>query len=93
LPFNLRASKRTIITVRQGDGQRISIGGVLIHESIKASYGCWENTCFGGNHFGLCRKDWRYGSDRKRRKLIENAAVAFEYFKEKSQLRPTCKRE
>ncbi|MDX1326515.1 MAG: aminotransferase class III-fold pyridoxal phosphate-dependent enzyme, partial [Arenibacter sp.] len=44
--FNIQPD---IITIAKGMGNGFPIGGVLIHESIKASYGLLGTT-FGGNH-------------------------------------------
>ena len=82
--------KPDIITVAKGMGNGFPIGGVLIHESIKASYGMLGTT-FGGNHLA-CAAGLAVLEVIEKENLIENAANLFEYFKEKAAAIPQVKR-
>ena len=82
--------KPDIITVAKGMGNGFPIGGVLIHESIKASYGMLGTT-FGGNHLA-CAAGLAVLEVIEKENLIENAAELFEYFKEKAASIPQVKR-
>lgn len=79
-----------IITVAKGMGNGFPIAGVLIHESIKASYGMLGTT-FGGNHLacaaGLAVLEVIEGEN-----LITNSANLFQYFKEKAASIPQVKK-
>lgn len=82
--------KPDIITVAKGMGNGFPIGGVLIHENIKASYGMLGTT-FGGNHLA-CAAGLAVLEVIEKENLIENAANLFEYFKEKAAAIPQVKR-
>tara|TARA_R100001369_G_scaffold92766_2_gene139700 strand:- start:869 stop:1996 length:1128 start_codon:yes stop_codon:yes gene_type:complete len=82
--------KPDIITVAKGMGNGFPIGGVLIHESIKASYGMLGTT-FGGNHLA-CAAGLAVLEVIEKENLLENAADLFEYFKEKAASIPQVKR-
>ena len=82
--------KPDIITVAKGMGNGFPIGGVLIHESIKASYGMLGTT-FGGNHLA-CAAGLAVLEVIENENLIENAAALFEYFKAKAAAIPQVKR-
>jgi acetylornithine aminotransferase len=82
--------KPDIITVAKGMGNGFPIGGVLIHESIKASYGLLGTT-FGGNHLA-CAAGLAVLEVIEKENLIENAANLFEYFKQKAADIPQVKR-
>ncbi|GBF21359.1 MULTISPECIES: aspartate aminotransferase family protein [Arenibacter] len=82
--------KPDIVTVAKGMGNGFPIGGVLIHESIKASYGMLGTT-FGGNHLA-CAAGLAVLEVIEKENLIENAAHLFEYFKEKAAAIPQVKR-
>eukprot|EP01089_Gocevia_fonbrunei_P015041 TRINITY_DN4300_c0_g1_i1.p2 TRINITY_DN4300_c0_g1~~TRINITY_DN4300_c0_g1_i1.p2 ORF type:complete len:376 (-),score=91.85 TRINITY_DN4300_c0_g1_i1:5293-6420(-) len=82
--------KPDIVTVAKGMGNGFPIGGVLIHESIKASYGMLGTT-FGGNHLA-CAAGLAVLEVIEKENLIENAAHIFEYFKEKAAAIPQVKR-
>jgi acetylornithine aminotransferase len=71
-------------------GNGFPIGGVLIHESIKASYGMLGTT-FGGNHLA-CAAGLAVLEVIEKENLLENAANLFEYFKEKAAAIPQVKR-
>ncbi|HLT50917.1 MAG TPA: aminotransferase class III-fold pyridoxal phosphate-dependent enzyme, partial [Arenibacter sp.] len=70
-----------IITVAKGMGNGFPIAGVLIHESIKASYGMLGTT-FGGNHLA-CAAGLAVLEVIEKENLIANSANLFEYFKKK----------
>ena len=82
--------KPDIITVAKGMGNGFPIGGVLIHENIKASYGMLGTT-FGGNHLA-CAAGLAVLEVIEKENLLENAANLFEYFKEKAAAIPQVKR-
>lgn len=82
--------KPDIITVAKGMGNGFPIGGVLIHVSIKASYGMLGTT-FGGNHLA-CAAGLAVLEVIEKENLLENAANLFEYFKEKAASIPQVKR-
>jgi acetylornithine aminotransferase len=82
--------KPDIITVAKGMGNGFPIGGVLIHESIKASYGMLGTT-FGGNHLA-CAAGLAVLEVIEKEGLLENAANLFEYFKKKAASIPQVKR-
>ena len=82
--------KPDIITVAKGMGNGFPIGGVLIHESIKASYGLLGTT-FGGNHLA-CAAGLAVLEVLEKENLIENSAQLFDYFKEKAASIPQVKR-
>ncbi|RTE54441.1 aspartate aminotransferase family protein [Arenibacter aquaticus] len=82
--------KPDIITVAKGMGNGFPIGGVLIHESIKASYGLLGTT-FGGNHLA-CAAGLAVLEVLEKENLIENSAQLFDYFKEKVASIPQVKR-
>ncbi|SHE68662.1 acetylornithine aminotransferase [Arenibacter palladensis] len=82
--------KPDIITVAKGMGNGFPIGGVLIHDSIKASYGMLGTT-FGGNHLA-CAAGLAVLEVIEKENLLENAANLFEYFKEKAASIPQVKR-
>ncbi|MET6991333.1 aspartate aminotransferase family protein [Sediminicola arcticus] len=79
-----------IITIAKGMGNGFPIGGVLIHESIKASYGLLGTT-FGGNHLA-CAAGLAVLEVIEQEFLIENANKLFEYFKSKASKIPEVKR-
>lgn len=84
--FNI---KPDIITIAKGMGNGFPIGGVLIHESIKASYGLLGTT-FGGNHLA-CAAGLAVLDVIEEENLIENSATLFEYFKKKASDIPQVK--
>ena len=72
-----------IITIAKGMGNGFPVGGVLIHKSIKASYGLLGTT-FGGNHLA-CAATMAVLEVLEAEKLIENASELGTYFKEKAK--------
>lgn len=79
-----------IITIAKGMGNGFPIGGVLIHENIKASYGLLGTT-FGGNHLA-CAAGLAVLEVIEQEFLIENANKLYEYFKSKAAKIPEVKR-
>lgn len=71
-----------IITIAKGMGNGFPVGGVLIHESIKASYGVLGTT-FGGNHLA-CAASIAVLEVMKKENLVKNAANLYDYFKAKA---------
>ncbi len=79
-----------IITIAKGMGNGFPIGGVLIHDSIKASYGLLGTT-FGGNHLA-CAAALAVLEVIEQEFLIENANKLYEYFISKAAKIPEVKR-
>ena len=72
-----------IITIAKGMGNGFPVGGVLIHESIKASYG-QLGTTFGGNHLA-CVATLAVLEVFEKEELVENAKELGHYFLEKAK--------
>ncbi len=79
-----------IITIAKGMGNGFPVGGVLIHESIKASYG-QLGTTFGGNHLA-CVATLAVLEVLEKEELVENAKELGTYFLEKAKEIPQVKR-
>lgn len=79
-----------IISIAKGMGNGFPVGGILIHEDIKASYGLLGTT-FGGNHLA-CAASLAVLEVIEKEKLIANAFELGTYFKEKAALIPQVKR-
>ncbi|ALM08073.1 acetylornithine aminotransferase [Sediminicola sp. YIK13] len=79
-----------IITIAKGMGNGFPIGGVLIHDSIKASYGLLGTT-FGGNHLA-CAAALAVLEVIEQEFLIENANKLYEYFISKAAKIPEVRR-
>jgi acetylornithine aminotransferase len=79
-----------IITIAKGMGNGFPVGGVLIHENIKASYGMLGTT-FGGNHLA-CAATLAVLEVLENEDLLENAVVLGKYFTEKAKAIPQVKR-
>ncbi|MET7029664.1 aspartate aminotransferase family protein [Sediminicola luteus] len=79
-----------IITIAKGMGNGFPIGGVLIHDSIKASYGLLGTT-FGGNHLA-CAAALAVLEVIEQEFLIENTNKLYEYFISKAAKIPEVKR-
>jgi acetylornithine aminotransferase len=79
-----------IITIAKGMGNGFPVGGVLIHESIKASYG-QLGTTFGGNHLA-CVATLAVLEVMEKEGLVENAKELGNYFLEKAKEIPQVKR-
>lgn len=78
-----------IITIAKGMGNGFPVGGVLLHESIKASYGMLGTT-FGGNHLA-CAASLAVLEVIEEEGLVQNAKKMFEYVLEKAQEIPQIK--
>lgn len=79
-----------IISIAKGMGNGFPVGGVLIHEVFKPSYG-QLGTTFGGNHLA-CVATLTVLEVLEREGLIQNAAKLESYFKEKATEIPVLKR-
>lgn len=79
-----------IITIAKGMGNGFPVGGVLIHKSIKASYG-QLGTTFGGNHLA-CVATLAVLEVMEKENLVENAKEIGNYFLEKASGIPQVKR-
>ncbi|MEP3209155.1 MAG: aminotransferase class III-fold pyridoxal phosphate-dependent enzyme [Maribacter sp.] len=79
-----------IISVAKGMGNGFPVGGILIHEDIKASYGLLGTT-FGGNHLA-CVATLAVLEVLEKENLIENSKVLGEYFRQKATTVPQLKR-
>ncbi|UII78222.1 aspartate aminotransferase family protein [Flagellimonas sp. CMM7] len=79
-----------IITIAKGMGNGFPVGGVLIHENIKASYGLLGTT-FGGNHLA-CAATLAVLEVLEKEALIENTDALGIYFKEKAMEIPQIKK-
>jgi acetylornithine/N-succinyldiaminopimelate aminotransferase len=72
-----------IITIAKGMGNGFPVGGVLIHERIKASYG-QLGTTFGGNHLA-CVATLAVLEVIENEGLVANAKELGDYFLEKAK--------
>lgn len=79
-----------IISIAKGMGNGFPVGGILIHESIKASYGLLGTT-FGGNHLA-CVATMAVLEVLEKEHLLENATEMGVYFNEKAAEIPRVKR-
>ena len=70
--------KPDIISIAKGMGNGFPVGGILIHESIKASYGLLGTT-FGGNHLA-CVATMAVLEVLEKENLISNASQLGVYF-------------
>lgn len=68
-----------IITMAKGMGNGFPVGGILVHPSIKASYGLLGTT-FGGNHLA-CAATLAVLEVIKNEKLMEHVSVMEDYFR------------
>lgn len=78
-----------IISIAKGMGNGFPVGGVLIHESFKASYGLLGTT-FGGNHLA-CAAVLAVLEVMEQENLTQNAAILGAYFLEKAKEIPEVK--
>ncbi len=78
-----------IITIAKGMGNGFPVGGVLLHDSIKASYGMLGTT-FGGNHLA-CAASLAVLEVIEIEGLVQNAEKMFEYVLEKAKEIPQIK--
>lgn len=78
-----------IISIAKGMGNGFPVGGVLIHESFKASYGLLGTT-FGGNHLA-CAATLAVLEVLEKEQLTENVDALGAYFKSKAKEIPQVK--
>ncbi|MBF8148617.1 aspartate aminotransferase family protein [Winogradskyella sp. F6397] len=78
-----------IISMAKGMGNGFPVGGILIHPSIKASYGLLGTT-FGGNHLA-CAATLSVLDVLEEEKLMKNAKNISDYFQEKAKSLPNLK--
>jgi acetylornithine aminotransferase len=78
-----------IISMAKGMGNGFPIGGVLIHPSIKASFG-QLGTTFGGNHLA-CAASLAVLEVLESEELMKNVANIASYFIEKAKSLPKLK--
>lgn len=79
-----------IISMAKGMGNGFPVGGILIHESFKASYGLLGTT-FGGNHLA-CAATLAVLEVLENENLVSNSDVLGDYFKEKAAEIPQVKK-
>jgi len=79
-----------IISIAKGMGNGFPVGGILIHEDIKASYGLLGTT-FGGNHLA-CAATMAVLEVLEKENLLQNATELGNYFAEKAKEIPEVKR-
>lgn len=78
-----------IISIAKGMGNGFPVGGILIHDSFKASYGLLGTT-FGGNHLA-CAATLAVLEVLEKENLVFNADEIGNYFKEKALEIPQVK--
>ena len=79
-----------IISMAKGMGNGFPVGGILIHPSIKASYGLLGTT-FGGNHLA-CAATLAVLDVLESENLMQNAKEMSAYFMEKATSIPKLKK-
>ena len=79
-----------IISMAKGMGNGFPVGGILIHNAIKASYGLLGTT-FGGNHLA-CSASLAVLETLEKESLMKNASEISEYFFLKAREFPEVKR-
>ena len=72
-----------IISIAKGMGNGFPVGGILIQETIEASYGLLGTT-FGGNHLA-CAATMAVLEVIEKENLLENATIIGAYFTEKAK--------
>lgn len=77
-----RSVQPDIISIAKGMGNGFPVGGILIHNSFKPSYGLLGTT-FGGNHLA-CAASLAVLEVLEKENLITNAAELGAYFREKA---------
>lgn len=85
-----RSVQPDIISIAKGMGNGFPVGGILIHESFKPSYGLLGTT-FGGNHLA-CAASLAVLEVLEDENLMANAAKLGLYFKEKAAEIPEIKK-
>ncbi|WP_422107285.1 aspartate aminotransferase family protein [Winogradskyella sp.] len=78
-----------IISMAKGMGNGFPVGGILIHPSIKASFGLLGTT-FGGNHLA-CAATLSVLNTIESENLMQNATEISKYFLEKAKQLPKLK--
>ena len=78
-----------IISIAKGMGNGFPVGGILIHPSIKASFGLLGTT-FGGNHLA-CAATLSVLDVIEDQNLMQNATDISDYFQEKAKALPNLK--
>ena len=78
-----------IISIAKGMGNGFPVGGILIHPSIKASFGLLGTT-FGGNHLA-CAATLSVLDVIKDQNLMQNASEISDYFVQKAKKIPNLK--
>jgi len=78
-----------IISIAKGMGNGFPVGGILIHPSIKASFGLLGTT-FGGNHLA-CAATLSVLDVIEDQNLMQNASEISDYFQEKAKGLPNLK--
>ena len=79
-----------IISIAKGMGNGFPVGGILLHQSFKASYGLLGTT-FGGNHLA-CAAALAVLEVLEDEDLIANASILGSYFREKAAKIPEIKK-
>jgi len=85
-----RGVQPEIISIAKGMGNGFPVGGILIHESFKPSYGLLGTT-FGGNHLA-CAASLAVLEVLEDENLMANAAKLGSYFQEKAAEIPEIKK-
>lgn len=88
--FQKHGIQPDIISIAKGMGNGFPIGGILIHPSIKASYGLLGTT-FGGNHLA-CAASLSVLTVLEQEQLLENAKQISAYFQQKAATIPQIKK-
>ena len=87
--FQIHNITPDIISIAKGMGNGFPVGGILIHPSIKASFGLLGTT-FGGNHLA-CAATLSVLEVLEEEHLMENASEIANYFQKKAQALPNLK--
>ena len=87
--FQKHVIEPDVISMAKGMGNGFPIGGILIHPSIKATFGLLGTT-FGGSHLA-CIASLTVLKVLKEENLLKNAKEISIYFKEKATLIPQLK--
>jgi acetylornithine aminotransferase len=87
--FQKHGIEPDIISMAKGMGNGFPVGGILIHPSIKPSFGLLGTT-FGGNHLA-CAATLSVLHVIEAQNLMQNASHISEYFQEKAKKLPKLK--
>ncbi len=87
--FQIHNITPDIISMAKGMGNGFPVGGILIHPSIKASFG-QLGTTFGGNHLA-CAASLAVLEILEKEHLLENVANMSSYFIKKAKTIPQLK--